>query len=82
MKQNDGYLSAEILANTRAQSYPFATVPNMSSMEFGLVEESSLVRHNSLLVARGSNLQSYDAHPHTMTEYPPKATVSTMIRST
>ena len=28
-------------------------VPNTSSMEFGLVEESSLVRQNSLLVERG-----------------------------
>jgi hypothetical protein len=28
-------------------------VPNTSSMEFGLVEESSLVRQNSLPVARG-----------------------------
>jgi aminoglycoside N3'-acetyltransferase len=42
----------EILANASTQSYPFAMVPNTSSMEFGLVEESSLVRQNSLLVER------------------------------
>jgi hypothetical protein len=46
----------EILANTSTQSYPFAMVPNTSSMEFGLVEESSLVRQNSLLVERGKGL--------------------------
>jgi hypothetical protein len=28
-----------------------------------------------------SSLQSYDTHPHTMTEPPPKGTVSTMLRS-
>ena len=43
----------EILANTCTQSYTFAMVSNTSSMEFGLVEESSLVRQNLLLVARG-----------------------------
>ena len=34
------------------KSFPFAMVPNTSSMEFGLVEESSLIRRTSLLVAR------------------------------
>ena len=42
----------DMLTNTNTQSFPFTMVPNKSSMEFGLIEESSLVRRKSLLVAR------------------------------
>ena len=41
-----------MFTNTSTQFYLFAMVSNMSSMEFGLIEESSLVRRKSLLVAR------------------------------
>jgi hypothetical protein len=42
----------EMFTNTSTQSFLFAMVPNTSSMEFGLLEESSLVRRKSFLVAR------------------------------
>ena len=42
----------EMCTNTSTQSFLFAMVPNTSSMEFGLLEESSLVRRKSFLVAR------------------------------
>jgi hypothetical protein len=39
-----------MLTNTSTHSFPFAMVPNTSSMEFFLVEERSLVRRKSLLL--------------------------------
>ena len=40
----------EMFINTSTHSFPFAMVPNASSMEFGFVEEISLVRRKSLFV--------------------------------
>ena len=52
-------------------------VPNTSSMEFGLVGESSLVRQNSLLVARG-RLQSVRAWRQLNTAYVERIIVETV----
>ena len=39
-----------MFTNTSTQSFPFAMVPNTSSMEFGLVEESSLFDEGRFLL--------------------------------